>query len=69
MSLAIWGDSNGEHFLIGDEDCKEGDPVVIVRLTDGNVIAWIQALTIMLDDMEIRDLPGEMGKCSNVEEV
>ena len=66
MSLAIWGDETGEHILIGDEDCKEGDPVIIVTLTHDNVIAWIRALIFILDDGELQTLPGEIGKCSNV---
>jgi hypothetical protein len=66
MSLAIWGDETGDNILIGDEDCKEGDPVIVIPITHDNVIAWIRALTIILDDGEIQDLPGEMGKCINV---
>lgn len=66
MSLAIWADKTGEKILIGDEDCKEGDPVFIVLLTPENVLAWIKALSLVLEDGDIQDLPGEVGMCSDV---
>jgi hypothetical protein len=63
-SLAIWADD--ENILIGDEDCKEGDPLIVIAITQDNVIAWIRALTIILEEGEVQTLPGEIGKCSNV---
>jgi hypothetical protein len=69
MSLAIWGDVGGDHIIIGDDDCKQGDPVLIIALNQENIVAWVKALLSTLDDLDIIDVPGEMGKCSNVEEV
>ena len=64
--LAIWGSETGEHIIIGDDDCKEGDPIVIVKLDQENILAWIKALVTMLEEGEIINVPGEMGQCTKV---
>jgi hypothetical protein len=67
-NLSIWNDGiTGETILIGDADCKEGDTVFIVPLTQGSIIAWIRALLAMLDDGDICDVPGEITKCTHAE--
>jgi hypothetical protein len=67
MDLAIWADENGDSFCIGDIDCKVGDPVIIVKLNNENILHWIKALIAMLDDGEIINVPGEMGQCTSVD--
>jgi hypothetical protein len=66
MDLGIWADENGDNICIGDEDCKEGDPVVVVKLNQENILHWIKALITMLDDGEIINVPGKMGECTKV---
>ncbi len=60
MDLAIW--AYGDRICIGDEDCKVGDPLIIVKLTEENVLQWLKALIIMLEDGEQINVPGEMGE-------
>ena len=64
----MWADDLGNSILIGDEDCKRGDLIIIVKLDRENVLEWIKALVTMLDDGTIISLPGEVGKCSAVKE-
>ena len=65
--IGIWGDSNGENIIIGDEDCKPGDPVLVIPLQSEIIIDWIRALATMHDDGEIINVPGEMGTCTKMD--
>jgi len=64
--LAIWANETGDNICIGDEACKEGDPLIVVKLNNENIIAWIEALVRMLTDGELINVPGHMGECTKV---
>ena len=63
-SVAIWADSDGEFILIGNEYCEENDLIIRVNLTQDNILAWIKVLVAMLEDGDIKDVPGSIEKCA-----
>jgi hypothetical protein len=54
--MEMWADLNGEYILIGGDDSKHGDPVIVVPLGQDEILAWISALLKMLDDGTVVNL-------------
>lgn len=69
QDLSAWTDSNGDFILIGNHDCKPGDPLISVPADLDTVVAWFMALVKLLDDAALVDLPGEFTKCGSSDEV
>lgn len=63
----MWGDTTGDFILIGDEDCKPGDPLIAVRCVPDEILSWIRALAKMVEDGDIENVPGEIVKCTKAE--
>lgn len=57
-AISIWADDTGESIIIGYDSVKPGDNFLLVPLTQENILDWIKVLVGMLDDGDIRDVPG-----------